>query len=100
MGLPAYMLETHPCRQAMHGIVSSSRPSAYLRGISGSAKLWRPNATRSHFPCPIKSSGKYGSVKRPTEITGMLMHSLIFATKSALNPACTEVGAHMNSSRK
>lgn len=24
----------------------------------------------------------------------------IFATKSALNPACTEVGAHMNSSRK
>ena len=39
IGLPWNMFGTQPCKQAIHGVISSNFPSLALFGVSGSAKL-------------------------------------------------------------
>ena len=98
MGLPANILGTQPSRQPMQGASSSRWPVRALAGSSGSAMLWRPKAIRSARPCFTSSSAYWGSVNRPTAMTGTDTARLISVTRSALKPPWVTPGAHMNSS--
>ena len=100
MGLPESMLGTQPSRQPMQGARVSSCPSLARLGSSGSAMLCRPKAIRSARPCRTSSSAYWGSVKRPTAMTGTVTARLISSTSGALKPPWNCPGAHMNSSRR
>ena len=98
IGFPANIFGTHPSRQPIHGINSSSFPDLALLGSSGSAMLCLPNATRSARPCFTSSSAYCGSVNLPTVITGTETARLISLVRSPLKPPCVIPGAHINSS--
>ena len=56
--------------QPMHSRISSSRPSAILRGRNGSAIEGRAAPTKSITPCRTRRSIVSGEVNRPTLTTG------------------------------
>ncbi len=68
-------------------MISSSRPSAILRGRSGSASSGRPRATASAAPPPSTDRMRSGSPSRPATITGIETSVRMSAASFSFTPS-------------
>ena len=86
---------TQPWLQAMHGLISSSRPSRALFGQSGSASSVRPTAMKSARPVATISSASAGSRILPTAMTGTPTASFTRSANGSSTPSSRAMGGIM-----